>query len=742
MVPSSMLARVRPGAVAALSLALGCGGSDLLLPGANQPAAIAVVKGDGQSGVAGGILAESLVVKVTDATSRPVAQVRVAFVPDAGGGRTQPDTVVTDNSGNAAALWILGTQSGSHKVQANVVGSSQIVASFTANISAGTPAHFQLVSGNAQTAPAGAALSSALVVKALDAQGNPVPGIVVSWSVTGGGAVNPVTSTTGSDGTASTQRTLGPVAGAQTTIANAGDIPGSPITFSATATSGSAGQLSITTQPAGTATVGQTLTTQPQVQLRDNLGNPVAQAGIAVTASLGAGSPAGGTLNGQLTQPTDATGLATFTDLAIGGATGAFTLSFSGANLAAVTSTQITVTSGAPSATLSGVSASPGTVAIGAASTITVTVRDVLGNLMPGVSVTPAADDPSGTLTPGQGTTGANGTVTFSFKGTKVRTYRISAQAGGVAIVQSASVQVTKAPTTTTITSDNPDPSLVTQPVTVVFTVTSASGTPSGNVTVSDGQVSCSAGLTVIAGVPTGQCNISPISVGNRTITASYPGNDVFAASSGTASHRVSLINTSTAITGAAAPSGNSPSFPTDPVVVSYSVTSVLGTPPGNVTVSDGSVSCTASAAAQQCTLTPTSAGQKTLTATFAAQGSFGASSGTLPYLVVLAPTATLVTPTPNPATSAQDVTISAQVFSQFQAPFSGKIVFGDGGSCPSPATTLGTKNVDNTGAATLTVKKGTLSVGNHSIIGCYTGSSVFAPSASAPVGEQITSNN
>ena len=727
-----MLARVRPGAVAALSLALGCGGSDLLLPGANQPAAIAVVKGDGQSGVAGGILPDSLVVKITDATNRPVAQVRVAFTPDAGGGRTQPDTAVTDNNGNAAALWILGTQAGSHKVQASVVGSTQIVASFTAAISAGTPAKFQLVSGDGQTAPAGATLSSSLIVKAVDAQGNPVAGIVVSWSVTGGGSVTPGTSTTGSDGTASTQRMLGPVAGPQSTVANAGDIPGSPITFSSTATSGSAGQLSITTQPAATATVGQTLTRQPQVQLRDNLGNPVAQAGIAVTASLGAGAPAGGTLGGQLTQPTDATGLATFTDLSIGGAIGNFTLSFSGANLAAVTSTQISVTSGAPSASLSSVSASPGTIAIGATSTVTVTVRDVLGNLMPGVSVTPAVDEPSGSLNPQQGTTGANGTATFAFSGTRARTYRISAQAAGVAIAQTASVQVTKVPTTTTITGDNPDPSLVTQPVTVTFTVTAASGTPSGNVTVSDGQVSCS------ASVATGQCTITPVSVGTRTITASYQGTDVFAASSGTASHRVSLITTSTAITGDAP----DPSFPTQPVVVQYSVTSVLGTPPGTVTVSDGSASCNASAAAGQCTLTPTSAGNKTLTASYPAQGTFAGSSGTESHLVVLAPTATLLTSSPNPATTNQDVMFTAQVFSQFQTPTAGSIVFGDGGSCPSPATTLGTKNVNGAGVATLTVKKGSLSVGLHSIIGCYAGSSVYAPSASPPLGQQITSNN
>lgn len=731
MVPSCILARLRPGAAAALSLALGCGGSDLLLPSANQPAAIAVVKGNNQSGVAGGILPDSLTVRITDATSRPVAQVRVAFTPDAGGGRTQPDTVVTDNNGTAAALWVLGIQAGSHTVQANVVGSTQVVASFTANVSAGTPAKFQLVSGDGQIAPAGTALSSSLIVKASDAQGNAVPGIVVSWSVTGGGSVTPGTSTTGTDGTASTQRTLGPVAGQQGTIANAGDFPGSPVSFSATATSGSAGQLSITTQPAATATVGQVLTRQPQVQLRDSLGNPVAQAGIAVIAGIG-NAPAGATLGGQLIQATDANGLATFVDLAVGGAIGNFTLKFSGApgaNLAAVTSAQITVTSGAPSGSLSGVSAAPGTIAVGATSTVTVTVRDVLGNLMPGMSVTPAADDPAGTLTPQQVITGADGIATFSFSATKPGTYKISAQAAGVAISQTASVQVTKVPTTTAITSDNPDPSLLTQPVTVTFTVTAATGTPSGNVTISDGQVSCSA--TVAAG----QCQLTPLSVGTRTLTASYVGNDVFAASSGTASHVVSLIPTSTTITA----DDPDPSFPTQPVIVQYTVSSQLGTPTGNVTVSDGSTSCTASVATGQCTLTPTSTGNKTLTATYAGQGTFAGSSGTATHQVVLAPTATLLSADKLSALQGEAVTFTAQVFSQFQTPTAGNIVFGEGGSCPSPSTIYGSQKVNGSGMATL---KRNLSLGTHNVFACYNGTSVFAPSASPVLVVEITPKN
>ena len=137
-----------------------------MLPSASQPAAIALAAGDGQSGAAGGILPESLAVRITDATDRPVAQIRVAFTADAGGGRTEPDTAVTDNTGRAAARWVLGTQAGTHKVQANVVGSTQLAASFTATVSAGTAAKFQLVSGDGQTAPVGATLASPLVVKA------------------------------------------------------------------------------------------------------------------------------------------------------------------------------------------------------------------------------------------------------------------------------------------------------------------------------------------------------------------------------------------------------------------------------------------------------------------------------------------------------------------------------------------------------------------------------------------------
>jgi hypothetical protein len=91
------------------------------------------------------------------------------------------------------------------------------------------------------------------------------------------------------------------------------------------------------------------------------------------------------------------------------------------------------------------------------------------------------------------------------------------------------------APTTTTITSDNPEPSAAGEVVTVAFTVSAASGTPGGNVTVTDGQVSCSGSLATGAG----RCTLTLQTVGTRTLTASYGGQNGFAPSSDTESHVV-----------------------------------------------------------------------------------------------------------------------------------------------------------------------------------------------------------
>jgi hypothetical protein len=72
--------------------------------------------------------------------------------------------------------------------------------------------------------------------------------------------------------------------------------------------------------------------------------------------------------------------------------------------------------------------------------------------------------------------------------------------------------------TTTTITGHTPDPSVVGQGIAMTFTVTSAGGTPTGNVTVSDGTATC------IGTVAAGGCTLTPLTAGAKTLTATYAG--------------------------------------------------------------------------------------------------------------------------------------------------------------------------------------------------------------------------
>jgi hypothetical protein len=140
------------------------------------------------------------------------------------------------------------------------------------------------------------------------------------------------------------------------------------------------------------------------------------------------------------------------------------------------------------------------------------------------------------------------------------------------------------------------------------------------------------------------------------------------------------------------------PSFPTQPVTVGFAVASILGAPSGTVTVTDGTVSCTASAPTGQCSLAPTAAGSKTLTATYAGSATFAASSGTAQHQVILAGTSTILASSLNPSVRDESVTFTASVTSTFGSP-TGLVQFVEG-SCATPTTTWRTTSLDNTGHA------------------------------------------
>src|SRR5216117_308039 len=193
--------------------------------------------------------------------------------------------------------------------------------------------------------------------------------------------------------------------------------------------------------------------------------------------------------------------------------------------------------------------------------------------------------------------------------------FRVATTAAGVAVLLSIACggrggcnvgtdPACPASTTTSITSHEPNPSVVGQPLAVRYLVTSPNGTPTGNVTTTDGTASCSG--TVSAGT----CTLTPTSAGAKTLAATYASNGNFAGSSDTKSHEVDKASTTTRI----ARHDPDPSPAGQPVTVTFSVAVALpgsGAPTGSVTVTDGTASCSATVAAAQCALTPAGAGSK-----------------------------------------------------------------------------------------------------------------------------------
>jgi hypothetical protein len=145
-------------------------------------------------------------------------------------------------------------------------------------------------------------------------------------------------------------------------------------TFTATAIVGAPAALAIRTQPSAAATVGVPFGQQPVIQLKDASGNDVAQGGVAVIAALASGN---GQLAGTTTRSTDASGRASFTDLAITSSGGTHTLIFAAPGFTSVTSSAIEVARATSTTEITSHTPDPSTV--GQAVTVQFTVTSAGG---------------------------------------------------------------------------------------------------------------------------------------------------------------------------------------------------------------------------------------------------------------------------------------------------------------------------------------------------------------------------
>ncbi len=327
----------------------------------------------------------------------------------------------------------------------------------------------------------------------------------------------------------------------------------------------------------------------------------------------------------------------------------------------------------------------------------------------------------------GSGTLNALGVATFSTSALAAGSHSLKASYEGTPNFSPSSSDrqtytITVGGSTTTVTT-TPNPSIFGQTVTMTATVTVASGTPTGQVTFQAGSTTLGTAPLNPSGVAT--FSTAGLAAGTHTITAVYSGDSNYAGSNGTTSHTVNKANTTTMITSDLP----DPSVVGQPVVVNFTVIANPpggGTPTGNVTVSDGAASCTGSVAAGTCTLTPTTAGAKTLTATYAGDSNFNGSSDTEPHQVNPANTTTTVTSSPNPSLVGQTVTINATVTANPPGGGTptGTVTFKDG------ATPIaGCSGVPLSGGSA-SCSTAALTVGTHTLNVDYSGDSNFNPSS------------
>lgn len=190
-----------------------------VVPGA--PAAVNIIAGNNQSGTPGKTLPSPLVGQLTDIGGNILASVPMAFTSIPAGAITFSNvSSATDATGRFSATATLGNVVGAVQAQLSTTSPPIVSATFNETVNI-IVAGMSYVSGNQQSALEGAEFPNPLVVEVTDANGNPVAGAPVTFSLSSGSAVLSATSvTTGANGDAAITVTAGQTAGPVVIIAS------------------------------------------------------------------------------------------------------------------------------------------------------------------------------------------------------------------------------------------------------------------------------------------------------------------------------------------------------------------------------------------------------------------------------------------------------------------------------------------------------------------------------------------
>jgi protocatechuate 3,4-dioxygenase beta subunit len=312
---------------------------------ANGASTAAIETGNNQTQTVRQTLPLPLVVRVTDKFGNPVAGIAVTWAINQGGGALLATFATTDSTGRATAIWTLGSTTGSQLATLSVPSLPLVV--FSATATPGALDTLAIVAGNNQSGTVSTALGTPLIVRVVDASGNPEVGASVIFAVvSGGGTVNPAIVATDVNGRATANWTIGSFAGAQTATASAG---AKSVTFVATGAAAGGGgggggvltpaQIVLVSGNGQTGNVGAQLGANVVVKVVDASGIPVA--GTTISWAVAAGN-AGGSVS-PVSSPTDGNGQAS-TIWLLGSKIGLQTLTASTPAFPAVPSYQLIAT--------------------------------------------------------------------------------------------------------------------------------------------------------------------------------------------------------------------------------------------------------------------------------------------------------------------------------------------------------------------------------------------------------------
>jgi MYXO-CTERM domain-containing protein len=475
--------------------------------------------------------------------------------------------------------------------------------------------------------------------------------------------------------------------------------------------------------------------------------------GDAVLFNVTVSSAAGGTPSGTVTF-TDAgttlgtttlgsAGTGTFTDAALGAGPHTITAVYGGdVNHAGGSGTAMQVVS--PFATATALTSSVHPSVFGQATTLTATVTAT------GATPTGSVVFKDGTLSLGTGPVqlSATGVATLSVSGLTAGSHTLTAEYTGPSkfspSVSPAAIQVVAQAATTTVVATSSSAAVPGAPVTFIAAVSvtmPGAGTPTGNVTFSDG-------ATVLGTVALANgfvsLSTSTLDLGSHAVTATYVGDTNFTGSSSAALTEV-VSRTAGMATLAAVPSAST--YGQD-VTFTATLSAVSGgaTPTGSVSFTDGSTTLGTGtldgSGAATLAVHTLGAGSHTITATYGGDTlNAGGSTASVSLIVSPRATATALGSAPSASTVGESVTLTATTTASATPPLggggsglvalAGTVTFKDG------TTTIGAATLGADGIAVLMIDA--LAAGTHTLTATYEGADNYVSSASAPLTQEVS---